>query len=121
MTCYLTDATSPADIYEAKDSGVVAYKLYPAGATTNSSSGVTNFQKVIPTLKAMADVSANKHAFPTLVCFMFSLARMNALGLVLHQLKPTHSAQDLINYPGAVIILAYHPVVTAVPQSAALH
>lgn len=56
MTCYLTDATSPADIYEAKDSGVVAYKLYPAGATTNSSSGVTNFQKVIPTLKAMADV-----------------------------------------------------------------
>ncbi|KAL3161407.1 hypothetical protein ABBQ32_010297 [Trebouxia sp. C0010 RCD-2024] len=55
MTCYLTDATSPDDVYEAKNSGIVAYKLYPAGATTNSSSGVTNFQAVIPTLKAMAD------------------------------------------------------------------
>lgn len=63
MTCYLTDATSPDDVYEAKDNGIVAYKLYPAGATTNSSSGVTNFQKVIPTLKAMADVSADRTAF----------------------------------------------------------
>ena len=95
MTCYLTDATSPADVYEAKDSGIVAYKLYPAGATTNSSSGVTNFQKVIPTLKAMADVSADKHAFPTLVCFIFSLACMIALGLVLHQLtNPFHSRSN---------------------------
>ena len=59
MTCYLTDATSPDDVYEAKHNGIVAYKLYPAGATTNSSSGVTNFQKVIPTLKAMAEVSAD--------------------------------------------------------------
>ena len=57
MTCYLTDNTSPEEVHEAKSNGVVAYKLYPAGATTNSSSGVTNFQKVIPTLKAMADVS----------------------------------------------------------------
>lgn len=67
MTCYLTDATSPADVYEAKDSGIVAYKLYPAGATTNSSSGVTNFQTVIPTLKAMADVSTD---FPPMCVFM---------------------------------------------------
>ena len=57
MTCYLTDATSADDVYEAKNNGIVAYKLYPAGATTNSSSGVTNFQAVIPTLRAMADVS----------------------------------------------------------------
>ena len=57
MTCYLTDNTSPHEAYEAKQQGVVAYKLYPAGATTNSSSGVTDFQKVLPTLKAMADVS----------------------------------------------------------------
>ncbi len=58
MTCYLTDSTSPDEVYEAKQSGIVAYKLYPAGATTNSNSGVTNFQTVIPTLKAMADVSS---------------------------------------------------------------
>ena len=57
MTCYLTDNTSPDEVYEAKEKGIVAYKLYPAGATTNSNSGVTDFQKVIPTLKAMADVS----------------------------------------------------------------
>lgn len=57
MTCYLTDDTSPEEVQEAKSNGVVAYKLYPAGATTNSSSGVTDFQTVIPTLKAMADVS----------------------------------------------------------------
>lgn len=82
MTCYLTDATSPADIYEAKDSGIVAYKLYPAGATTNSSSGVTNFQTVIPTLKAMADVSADGHAFHTHMCFVYRLAC--TLGMVGH-------------------------------------
>ena len=57
MTCYLTNSTSPEEVHEAKENGVVAYKLYPAGATTNSNSGVTDFQAVIPTLKAMADVS----------------------------------------------------------------
>lgn len=55
MTCYLTNSTSPDEVYEAKKNGIVAYKLYPAGATTNSNSGVTDFKKVIPTLKAMAD------------------------------------------------------------------
>lgn len=40
----------------AKEAGVVAYKLYPAGATTNSASGVTSFDKVVPALKAMAEV-----------------------------------------------------------------
>jgi len=54
MTCYLTDKTSPADVAAAKDAGVVAYKLYPAGATTNSDSGVTDILKVVPTLEAMA-------------------------------------------------------------------
>jgi dihydroorotase len=36
MTCYLTDKTTPEDVLEAVNEGVVAYKLYPAGATTNS-------------------------------------------------------------------------------------
>ena len=58
MTCYLTNDTTPDEVHEAKQQGIVAYKLYPAGATTNSSSGVTDFHKVVPTLKAMADVSS---------------------------------------------------------------
>jgi dihydroorotase len=55
MVLYLTDRTSPADIVAAKAAGVVACKLYPAGATTNSDSGVTDIQKIIPTLEAMAE------------------------------------------------------------------
>ena len=56
MALYLTDKTSPDDIYAAKESGIiVAAKLYPAGATTNSDSGVTNIEKMQPTLKAMEE------------------------------------------------------------------
>lgn len=55
MTLYLTDNTSPQDIVEAKAEGVVACKLYPAGATTNSDSGVTDIKKVYPTLRAMEE------------------------------------------------------------------
>lgn len=36
MTLYLTDNTTPEDVAAAKEAGIVAYKLYPAGATTNS-------------------------------------------------------------------------------------
>jgi len=54
MTLYLTDDTSPEEVERAREAGVVAFKLYPAGATTNSASGVTDFDKVTPTLKAMA-------------------------------------------------------------------
>lgn len=53
MVLYLTDQTSPEDIAEAKAAGVVACKLYPAGATTNSASGVTQVDKIYPTLEAM--------------------------------------------------------------------
>ena len=56
MTLYLTDNTAPEEIRKARDSGAVtAVKLYPAGATTNSDSGVTDFDKVAPTLEAMSD------------------------------------------------------------------
>lgn len=55
MTLYLTDSTPPEEVRAAKDAGVVAFKLYPAGATTNSASGVTDIQRVIPTLCAMAE------------------------------------------------------------------
>jgi dihydroorotase len=54
---YLTDETARQDIVEAKASKhVVAVKLYPAGATTNSAQGVTNIEKVYPVLEAMSEV-----------------------------------------------------------------
>jgi dihydroorotase len=54
MSLYLTDNTTPADIQQAKASGqVVACKLYPAGATTNSDSGVTDAKKIYPVLEEM--------------------------------------------------------------------
>lgn len=56
MTLYLTDHTSPAEIARAADSGFVhACKLYPAGATTNSDSGVTDVRRIDAALGAMAE------------------------------------------------------------------
>jgi dihydroorotase len=55
MSIYLTDNTTPEIIKEAKKNGVVAAKLYPAGATTNSDSGVTNISALHDTLDAMAE------------------------------------------------------------------
>lgn len=58
MTLYLTDSTTAQDIIEAKNSGLVfAAKLYPAGATTNSSSGVTNIAKIYPVLEQMQQLA----------------------------------------------------------------
>ncbi|OIQ33615.1 MAG: dihydroorotase [Alphaproteobacteria bacterium MedPE-SWcel] len=57
MTLYLTEDTDPEDVAAAHASGLVtAVKLYPAGATTNSASGVTNFDKVRPVLEKMAEI-----------------------------------------------------------------
>ncbi|MEM1364837.1 MAG: dihydroorotase [Pseudomonadota bacterium] len=57
MTLYLTEETDPADVRAAFAEGVIhAIKLYPAGATTNSQSGVTDFDKVMPVLETMADI-----------------------------------------------------------------
>ncbi|MBS0448070.1 MAG: dihydroorotase [Proteobacteria bacterium] len=53
MTLYLTDTLAPDEIRRAREAGVVAAKLYPAGATTNSAAGVTDLAKVRPTLEAM--------------------------------------------------------------------
>jgi len=53
MTLYLTDNLAPEEIYRAKEAGVVAAKLYPAGATTNSDAGVTNMRHIYKTLEAM--------------------------------------------------------------------
>jgi dihydroorotase len=53
MTLYLTDNTPPDEIRAAKAAGVVALKLYPAGATTNSDAGVTDIRKTYKTLEAV--------------------------------------------------------------------
>ena len=53
MTLYLTDNLPPDEIKRAKEAGVVALKLYPAGATTNSDAGVTDLRKTYKTLETM--------------------------------------------------------------------
>ena len=53
MTLYLTDNLPPDEIKRAKEAGVVACKLYPAGATTNSDAGVTDIRKIYPVFEAM--------------------------------------------------------------------
>jgi dihydroorotase len=56
MTLYLTDHTRPEEIERARASGTVrAVKYYPAGATTNSDSGVTDIRRCFATLEAMSD------------------------------------------------------------------
>jgi dihydroorotase len=63
MTLYLTDDTSTDEIRRARESGfVVAVKYYPAGATTNSASGVTDLKRVTAAIGAM-----EKHGLPLLV------------------------------------------------------
>src|SRR3954452_15090218 len=54
MTCYLTDETKPDEVARGFEEGAwIAAKLYPAGATTNSSNGVTDIHKIYATLERM--------------------------------------------------------------------
>jgi dihydroorotase len=63
MTLYLTESTTPQDIAEARASGFVhAVKYYPAGATTNAASGVTELRRCYPVFEAM-----QKHGLPLLM------------------------------------------------------
>lgn len=56
MVLYLTDNTQPEEIAKAKATGkIFAAKLYPAGATTNSDSGVTSVKNIYPVLEAMQE------------------------------------------------------------------
>ncbi len=56
MTLYLTDNTSADEVRKAKAQGIVAFKLYPAGATTNSDAGVSDLKYCHAALEAMQDV-----------------------------------------------------------------
>jgi dihydroorotase len=53
MVLYLTDNTSADEVKKAHQEGVVGFKLYPAGATTNSDAGVTDIKKCAKALEAM--------------------------------------------------------------------
>ncbi|XOV80453.1 MAG: dihydroorotase [Aestuariibacter sp.] len=55
MTLYLTNTTTAEDIRDAKQQGIPAAKLYPAGATTNSDAGVASLTGMYPVFQAMAD------------------------------------------------------------------
>jgi dihydroorotase len=57
MTCYLTDTTDPQELARGWEEGIfAAAKLYPAHATTNSASGVTDYDRIIPVLERMAEL-----------------------------------------------------------------
>jgi dihydroorotase len=57
MTIYLTEETNKNELKDAYNSrAVFAVKLYPAGATTNSDSGVKDIQKIMPVLEMMAEI-----------------------------------------------------------------
>ena len=57
MTCYLTDNISPDEVARGHEEGVwIAAKLYPAGATTNSASGVTDIRNIYPVLARMEKI-----------------------------------------------------------------
>ena len=56
MTLYLADNTSADEVRKAKDAGIIGFKLYPAGATTNSDAGVSNLKHCHAALEAMQAV-----------------------------------------------------------------
>ena len=57
MTCYLTDQSDPGEIARGFDDDMwIAAKLYPAGATTNSASGVTDIRNIYPVLERMQEI-----------------------------------------------------------------
>lgn len=56
MTLYLTDLTPPDEARRAREAGFVGFKLYPAGATTNSDAGVTDMDRVAPLIEVMEEL-----------------------------------------------------------------
>ncbi|MFT5162381.1 MAG: dihydroorotase [Alteromonadaceae bacterium] len=94
MTIYLTNNTTKADIIAAKDSGIIAAaKLYPAGATTNSASGVTDIKKLYP---------------------LFSIMQTIGLPLLLHG-EVTDSDIDIFDREKVYIERTLTPLVKAFP------
>ena len=102
MTLYLTGATSATDIKLAAESdAVVAFKLYPAGATTNSDAGVANIKAIFPALSAL-----EKYDLPLLIhgevtdehCDIFDRERL---------FIETHLNDIVKNFPALRIVLEH--------------
>jgi dihydroorotase len=116
MTLYLTDNTMPDEIAKAKESGFVkAVKYYPAGATTNSDSGVSDILKVTDALEAMQSVglplllhgevtSSDIDIFDREAVFIESILKplidkMPSLRIVLEHITTKQAAEFVINAP----------------------
>jgi len=116
MTLYLTDNTTPDEIAKAKESGFVkAVKYYPAGATTNSDSGVSDILKVTDALEAMESVglplllhgevtSADIDMFDREAVFIDSILKplidkMPSLRIVLEHITTKQAAEFVTNAP----------------------
>ena len=116
MTLYLTDNTTPDEIAKAKESGFVkAVKYYPAGATTNSDSGVSDILKVTDALEAMQSVelplllhgevtSAEIDMFDREAVFIDSILKplidkMPSLRIVLEHITTKQAAEFVANAP----------------------
>lgn len=127
MVLYLTDNTDPNEISIAKASGqVYACKLYPAGATTNSDSGVTDIRKIYPVIAAMEKAGlplllhgevtdANIDIFDREAVFiertLIPLLRdFPALKVVLEHITTAEAAQFVADAPAhvAATITAHH-------------
>ena len=116
MTLYLTDNTTPDEIAKAKESGFVkAVKYYPAGATTNSDSGVSDILKVTDALEAMESVglplllhgevtSSDIDMFDREALFIDSILKplidkMPSLRIVLEHITTKQAAEFVTNAP----------------------
>jgi len=109
MTLYLTDQTSSNDIEQAHASGVVvAAKLYPAGATTNSAAGVTNLQRIYPVLETMAQIG-----MPLLVHGEIADFNEDIFGRE-QKFIQTHLAQLVQDFPKLKIVLEHITTLAAV-------
>lgn len=109
MTLYLTDKTTPDEIAKAKASGaVVACKLYPAGATTNSENGVTDLPRIAPVLEAMQ----NEH-LPLLVHGEVTDPDVDIFDRELRFIE-SHLQSVVADFPGLRIVLEHVTTAEAV-------
>src|SRR5688572_13709870 len=110
MTLYLTDRTDPHEVREAHSTGQIhGFKLYPAGATTNSSAGVTNIERVYDVLETMSELGVvlqvhgevtdpKVDAFDREACFVDTVLeplvrRFPTLRVVLEHITTRHAAE----------------------------
>ncbi|OEY65031.1 dihydroorotase [Marinobacter sp. X15-166B] len=125
VTLYLTEATTPEQIHAARAGGVVAAKLYPAGATTNSASGVTDVRRIDDVLAAMAecgmlllvhgevtddhiDIFDREKVFLEKVLAP-TLERFPTLKVVLEHITTADSAQFVRQHPGSNLAATLTP------------